>query len=262
MKKSTITALLATLLVACATSPNSQGPSVGHGLSTAATGLAHLLLSPLQIAAGLLEGITAVPYYLATDIRTLNEGLASAQAKITLDDTYQSIYGKNLSEVTNDGNMGIVFRRMKDASQFFQTVLRQYGVRDSQRYFLTSVDTANDQGYTLFAVVYRSVDSIQIVDKYDHNPRHLTVADRLFYEPFAQDTRGQILDKIIDWAGLSRATVETQKAQAILITLAANSVVSGKQSPDYWDIEKRWIAGDFREIVTQRMNEMQGRLGL
>ncbi|OQW94923.1 MAG: hypothetical protein BWK79_04300 [Beggiatoa sp. IS2] len=262
MNKLTITVLMTGLLVACATTPNSQGPSIGHGLSTAATGFAHLLLSPLQIAAGLLEGITSVPYYLATDIRTLNEGLANAHAKITLDDTYQSVYGKPLAEVSNDGNMGTVFRRMKDASQFFQTVLKQYGVRDSQRYFLTSIDTANDQGYTLFAVIYRLVDSVQVIDKYDRSPRDLTVADRLFYEPFAQDAQGRVLDKVIDWAGLPRESIETQKAQAILITLAANAVVSGKQSPDYWDIEKRWAAGDFRTIVTQRTNYMQGRLGL
>jgi len=262
MKNFLIITGVALWLVACATGRESQGPSVGHGLSTAATGFIHLLLSPLQIAAGLLEGITAVPYYLATNIRTLNEGLVDARAKITLDDTYQSVYGKPLMEVPNDGDMGIVFRRMKDASQFFQTVLKQYGVRDSQRYFLASIDTANDQGYTLFTVVYRPVDSIHIIDKYDGKPRDLSVTDRLFYEPFAQDAQGRPLDKIIDWAGLTRETIGTQKAQAILITLAANAVVSGKQSLDYWEVEKRWRAGDFLTIVEQKMSDMQGRLGL
>ena len=69
------------VFIACAT-PNEQGPSPGHGASSAMQGLAHLILSPLQIAAGLLEGIASVPYFLSTNIHEVNRGMVEAQAKI------------------------------------------------------------------------------------------------------------------------------------------------------------------------------------
>jgi len=260
--KNIIIATFMAVLIACA-APNEQGPSPGHGASSAMQGLAHLILSPLQIAAGLLEGIASVPYFLSTNIHEVNRGMVEAQAHIGLDDTYEAAYGTKLRDVPDSGDTGEVFRRMKHATERFQKVLHAYGVNDAGRYILTSIDTANKEGFTLFAVVYRPEDSIRVFDKY--NPsivRNFTKEDRLFYEPFEKDVNNRTLDGIVDWAAMPREDIKTQKAQAILITLAANSVVEGKKSPEYWEIERHWIAGQFREITDERLVAVRERMGL
>jgi hypothetical protein len=263
MKKLSIALLCGWLMSACALPPaKPDGPSVQHGFSTALAGLQHLFLSPLQVAAGLLEGIASVPYYLSTNLNEINKGLVQAQAKITLDDTYESAYGKRLAEVPESGDTGMVFLRMKHATEYFQKVLRQYGVADSQRYILTSIED-NRGEYVLLAVVYRPVDSIQVMDKYDGRTlRVFTTVDRLFYEPFRQDANGRALDTVIDWAGLPKEVITTQKAQAILITLSANAVLGGKKSPEYWEMEKRWLSGGARQVVEERGSYMRSKMGL
>jgi len=239
------------------------GKAPGGGLALVARGLANLILSPIQIAAGVLQGIASVPFYLNMSVQNINEGLITAQAKVTLDDTYESAYGKRISSVPATGDTGEVFRRMKHASEYFQKVLVRYGVKDARHYILTSIDTANNMGYTLFAVVYRPHDSITVIDKYDGQTlRTFTSDDRLYYEPYERDSQGRPLDILIDWAGLSKDSYSTQKAQAVLITMAANAVVNEKKSPEYWDDEKRWIAGEYQDIVEQKMNGVRNKMKL
>jgi len=173
-----------------------------------------------------------------------------------LDDTYESAYGKRLSEVPENGETGVVFRRMKHATQFFQKVLKQYGVHESSHYILTRIEESSGK-YTLLAVVYRPINTIEVIDKYDDKLRRFySSVDRLFYDTFKKDVNGKPLDTVIDWAALSKKSIQTQKAQAILITLAANSVLNEKKTPEYWDIEKRWLAGKAREIVKQGSEDM------
>ncbi len=152
---------------------------------------------------------------------------------------------------------------MKHATDYFQKVLKDYGVPDWDRYILTSIDTANDDGYTLFAVVYRPVDQITVVDKYNSSlNRTFNKTERLSYEPYERDISGNSLDTIIDYAGLPRKHVQNQKAQAILITMAANAVVQGRRSPDYWQAEKDWIAGDYLRITETGFNRVKKSLGI
>lgn len=250
------------LLTACAPMRSDQ-PSVARGFSSALLGLAQLALSPLQIAAGLLEGIAAVPYYLATSVHDINTGMLKASAHLTLEDTYESAYGTSLQQVPATGETGVVFQRMKQATLYFQRVLKQYGVKNSQFYILTSVDTANQQGYTLLAVVYRPTNAIQVYDKY--HPKtllSLQSEDRLFYEPYRTHAVGQLLDNVVDWAAVPRDSLQTQKGQAVLLTLAANAVISDKRSTDYWSIEQRWNAGEYRQITEQRLTYVQQRMGI
>ncbi len=128
-------------------------------------------------------------------------------------------------------------------------------------YFLTSIDTANDDGYTLFAVVYRPLDTIQVIDKYNgKDTRVFSKTDRLHYEPFEKTVDGRKLDTIIDWAGIPREYVKTQKAQAIMITMAANAVIDKKHSATYWEIENRWMAGEYKEIVEERMGQVKNSM--
>ncbi|RKZ38916.1 MAG: hypothetical protein DRQ49_01310 [Gammaproteobacteria bacterium] len=261
MKKLFCVLLCLCLILGCAT-PQKEGPSVQHGFSTALGGLGYLLLSPIQIAAGLLEGIASLPYYLSTQLQTINQGLVNAQADITLDNTYESAYGKHLSEVPQSGNTGVVFFNMKQATQFFQQVLKQYGISDSEHYILTNIDESSGE-YSLLAVIYRSVETIEVIDKYDGKTIHsFSIDERLFYEPYLKDTKGNTLDTIIDWAALSKESIQTQKAQAILITLAANSVLNEKRTPEYWEIEKRWLAGEARDVIKQRSEDIKKRMGV
>jgi len=258
MKRKLIILFICLLFVACAAG-NEGKPKTGLG--RAMLGIAQLVLSPLQIAAGLLEGIASIPYYLNTDVQTINKGMIDANARITLDDTYESAYGKRISAVPESGDTGEVFQRMKHASEYFQKVLHRYGIADSGKYILTSIDTANSKGYTLFAVVYRSAETINVIDKYDGKTRRTYErSDRMYYEPMEKDITGKRLDRVIDWAALPRDLIKTQKAQALLITMAANSVVNEKKSPEYWDVEKRWIAGEYEEITEEKMSAVRNKM--
>ncbi len=244
----------------CATD-NEGAKKVGRGFGKAAVGVAQFVLSPLQIAAGLLEGIAAIPYYMSTSLEDINKGMIAANAKITIDDTYEAAYGKRISAVDKSGDTGEVFRRMKHATEYFQKVLRRYGVHDAENYILTSIDTATGKGYTLFAVVYRPHTTVRVPDKAEGStPRTYTREDRLYYEPFERDLNGKKLDTIIDWAGLPREYITTQKGQALMLTMAANSVINEKKSPEYWDIEKRWIAGEYESIVDEKMSSVRNKM--
>lgn len=261
MKKSIVLIIVSSIFLCACVAPNAGGPDPKNGFESSLRGIGHLVLAPFQIAAGLIEGIASLPFYLSTSIHEINKGLNRAQAEINLDDTYEWAYGKRLTQVPETGETGEVFRRMKHATTFFQKILQKYGVEDYDRYFLTSIDTANSQGYTLFAVIYRPIESIRVFDKYDGIIRRtLTKGDRLFYEPFERDMEGRSLDTVIDWAGIPREYVKTQKSQALLMTLAANSILKHKRSPEYWDIERRWIAGEFHAITENRMKEVRTRM--
>jgi hypothetical protein len=249
------------LLASCAAPSPSGGPDAERGFLGMFKGIAHLVLAPIQIAAGLLEGVAALPYYAGTSLVAINEGLAKAQAKVTLDDTYESAYGKRLNQVGPEGDTGEVFRRMRHASEYFQKVLKRYGVRDPEHYILTSIDTANRQGATLFAVVYRPVTAMTVIDKYDGKTiRRFNAEDRLFYEPFQTDAQGKPLDTVIDWGGLPTDQYTTQKQQAVLLTLAANAVAEGRKRSDYWEAERRWISGAFLEVMKAQDDKVKGAL--
>jgi hypothetical protein len=161
------------------------------------------------------------------------------------------------------GDTGEVFRRMKHASEYFQKVLQHQGIKDSSSYILTSIDTANKDGFTLFAVVYRPAKSITVIDKYDGKTiRNFTSDDRLYYEPFHSDAKGNALDVIVDWAGIPINQSNTQKQQAILMTLAANAVASDKRRVDYWGAEKRWIDGQYEDVIKAQSQKVEKAMGI
>lgn len=260
MKRKLIAAAFAALLTASAAYAEENADS-RSGLQTAGRGFVYLILSPIQITTGLLEGVAALPYYAATGLHALNERLNEASAEVTLADTYNSAYGKDIRNVRDDGDTGQVFRRMRDATVMFQKILKQYGVKDPQNYILTSVDTAKGDGLVLFAVVYRQATSISVKDS-EGAVRSFNVEDRLFYEPYRVDANGAALDRVVDFGGVPLEHARTQKMQAMLLTLAANAVVRGDSKPEYWDIERRWIRGEHRLILQSRQNELNQKLGI
>ena len=140
-------------------------------------------------------------------------------------------------------------------------MLRGYGVADYDRYLLTAVRTADQAGYTLYGLVYRQARHIRILDQYGR-VRTVSPNDRSYYRPYERDASGHPLDVVIDWAGVPRTTIKTQKGQAILMTLAAHSVLINRRNDSYWDFQKRWIEGDYRRIVAERKAQLDQRMGV
>lgn len=258
-----VTVAASLFVTACASPGSRQGPDPGHGVQTLGEGLGHLMLSPFMIVAGLMEGIAALPYFLGEGVHEINRGLREANARVSLDQTYQYAYDQPLAKVSDDGDTGKVFRDMDEATAHFQKVLRGYGVEDYRRYLLTAIRNADRDGYTLYAVIYRPVDTIKVRNKFQ--PGRIDTLgpnDRAYYQPHARDADGRPLDLVIDWAGVPRTSIRTQKGQAILMTLAANSVLVNRRSDEYWATEAAWIDGDYRDVVAARKGYLDSRMGL
>jgi hypothetical protein len=257
-------AVASSLLVAgCAAPGAGRGPSPAHGIETFGEGLAHLMLSPFMIIAGLMEGIAALPYFLGEGVHEINRGLRDANASVSLDETYRYAYDEPLEKVPDDGDTGKVFRDMDEATDHFQKVLRGYGVEDHRRYLLTAIRSADRVGFTLYAVVYRPSETVRVRDKVQpERVLNLGPQDRAYYQPYVEDAEGRPLDLVIDWAGVPRTSIRTQKGQAILMTLAANSVLVNRRSDEYWAIEQTWIDGGYRDVVAGRKEYLDDRMGL
>ena len=61
-------------------------------------------------------------------------------------------------------------------------------------------------------------------------------------EPYERGADGQIVDEVVDWAGVEFDLLKQDKTTAMLLVLAAEAVKSGKRADDYWQAERRWIA--------------------
>jgi hypothetical protein len=66
-------------------------------------------------------------------------------------------------------------------------------------------------------------------------------------------TSPAIVDEVIDWTGIEYHLLRQDELVATLMVLAAESVKSGKRSHDYWQAERRWIAGDSAEVIRESM---------
>lgn len=219
----------------------------------------YTVVSPLLILKGLGEGISSAAHVSKGDLKAMNAAMVKAKAPVDLARTYQYAYGTDLATAPANGNTGQVFRHLAAASRHFQDALRGYGIGNAEDYYLTAVRSADVQGYTLYAVVYRPEKQIQLA--VDGQTATLTPADDAFYRPYARDARGQSLDLVLDWAAVPRTEIRTQKDQAVMMTIAANSVLINRRSNDFWQTEAAWRGGDFRRIAGQRKATMDRRLG-
>lgn len=254
LKASAITVSIISL-AACSPTPPSKINHPAHGLGVA---LGYVAASPLLILVGLVEGIAAAPYFVDGDIHKMNDAMVSSGANVNLDQTYRSAYRKSLQDVPEHGDTGRVFRHMAEATVHFQRVLRGYGVENAQHYVLTAVRTADREGFTLYAVVYRPSESITV--KTAKGAKTLTPRDREYYQPYSKDAKGRPLDLVIDWAGVPRTSIRSQKGQAILMTLAANSVLINRRSDEYWNAERVWKNGGYQRIVNDRKAVLDRRM--
>ncbi len=250
--------ILSVILIAGCVAPRAGEPS--HPAQALGQVLGYLVVSPVLILVGLLEGISSAPYYIEGDIHAMNAEMEAANTDVTLDQTYQYAYNRRLETVPKSGDTGKVFRHLGEANPYFQNVLKGYGVPDYDRYIITAVRTADREGYTLYGLVYRPTRRIRVRDD-SGRVRTLGPRDRLYYRPHEIDADGAPLDSVIDWAGVPRTTIRTQKGQAILMTLGANAVLINRRSDDYWAAERRWIDGYHKEIATERKAYLDQRMG-
>ncbi len=230
-----------------------------HPAEAVGVGVGYVAVSPILILKGLAEGIAATPYFLEADTREMNQVMVRSGARVDLDRTYRYAYGAGLEQSLAERGRGRVFREMRSATQHFQKVLRGYGVRNAREFHLTAVRSADQYGYTLYAVVYRPAGRIN-VQAATGEAVTLTKRNTGFYRPYELDARGRPLDLVLDWAAVPRTAIGTQKGQALLMTIAANSVLINRRSDEFWDAARRWRAGEFREITAGRRTAMAGRL--
>ncbi len=259
MKRTLISLFVAALVAGCA-APREGGPSPDHGFNTFGQGLGHLILSPFMIVAGLLEGVSTLPYFVSADLHEMNRAMVEANAQVDLERTYKYAYEEKIEQVPASGDTGKIFRHLSAATEHFQRVLKGYGVEDYNHYILTGIRTADREGYTLYAVVYRPDTVVQVRE--GGTSRTLQPGDFDYYKPIMRDANGRPMDVIIDWAGVPRTNIRTQKGQAILMTIAANSVLVNRRSDDYWTVEQRWVAGEFKDIVAERKRYLDKRMGV
>lgn len=230
-----------------------------HPAQAIGQAVGYTAVSPLLILKGLSEGISSTAQVSQGDLKAMDAAMVKAKAPVDLSRTYRYAYGTDLSTAPADGNTGQVFRHLSSASRHFQDALRGYGIGNAGDYFLVADRTADSQGYTLYAVVYRPEKRIRVY--LDGRAQTLSAKDKAFYQPFSRDVHGRPLDLVLDWAAVERKAIRTQKDQAILMTIAANSVLINRRSDDFWDVEAAWQNGQFRQISNQRQASTARRLG-
>lgn len=214
---------------------------------------------------GLDVGSPALPYYAysGTSLDAINDEFVNANAKVTIEDAYTYGYGKSFKDLPPDGDTGQKFTDMATATRYLQNILKAKGVRDSGSYFMTSIDSAKSFGFTLIAAVQRKNETPTVFDKFGASSQDaLTCDDPPFYQPYRYDCKGEPLDTIYEWAALPNDCFDKQGHQAILLTLTANKILEKQPKPNYWDAERKWLAGNYRSVVVDQDFMVCQRLGI
>lgn len=252
LKKLAAVLLGAALVAGCAPARAPTHPATEFGRA-----VGYVVASPVLILKGLVEGIASTPYFIAADLRAMNDAMVRARAPVDLARTYRYAYNQDIA--AGALGQGRVFRSLGPATAHFQAVLRGYGVPDAGQYHLTAVRTADSQGYTLYAVVRRPNGAIRVRGR-DGRTLSLRPGDPGYYRPYRTDAAGRPLDLILDWAAVPRTAIATQQGQAVLMTIGAHSVLINRRSDDFWRIDQRWRGGAFRQITERRKAALDRRL--
>lgn len=247
-------------------------PGVERGLDTFGRGMAGLILSPFMIIGGLLQGLAFLPYATGIALDDFNRTLREAHA-VTLDDSYRATFGvssladprvdKRTGEVAGE-NFGFGQNRpeaMLEATHAFQRLLVSQGMpEDKARHYAVVGDYTHvrTRGHLLVAVVYRhtGMEPFRVRSKETGIVTTLRPEQMGWRSAYERDVTGQVIDEVIDWAGIEYASLRQDRVVATLMVIAAESVKSGKRSPDYWQVETRWVGG----ATTQIMAESSGRV--
>lgn len=91
-------------------------------------------------------------------------------------------------------------------------------------------------------------------------PTTFRPTDRGWRVPYERDVNGQVVDEVIDWGAVESRLLRQDRVVATLMVLAAESVKADRRSPDYWEVERRWIAGQTDQIVRESMDRVRRAL--
>jgi hypothetical protein len=210
-------------------------------------------------------GTPALPYYAYsnTSLEVINKEFKNADAKVNLEDVYKYAYNKPFKNLPPDGDTGQTFTNMSTATRYLQNILKAKGVSDSETYFMTSIDSAKDFGFTLVAAVQRKNGKPTVTDKFGASAQNsLTCDDPPFYQPYKFDCNGQPLDTVYEWAAIPNDCFDKQGHQAILLSLTANTLLEKKPKSNYWAAERKWISGDFKTVVINQDYMVCQELGI
>jgi len=257
-------ALLTTLflLTGCAYHPGAE-----RGMDTFGRGLANLVLSPLMIIGGLAEGLAFLPYTIGMGLDDFNRALRDAQA-VTMDDAYRATFNvTSIADPRVDRKTGEVagedfgFGRyrpeaMLEATRAFQRLLVSQGMPEEKaRHYVVVGDYSRTRtrGHILIAVVYRHTATapFRVTSKQTGIVTTFRADQLGWRQPYERDVNGHTIDEVIDWVGIEYAALKQDRLVATLMVLGAESVKSGKRSPDYWQAERRWVAGASTEVMAE-----------
>ena len=264
--------LLATLmfLSGCAT----PGEADGHvAANTFGQGMKNLILSPFMIVAGIAQGLAFLPYTIGTGLNDLNKGLLQANA-VPLDDSYKATFGVSIEDQRVDPQSGKIqgqpgqYGRYRSAAIFeantaLQRLLVSQGMAEqtAKNYVLTgNYQYALTRGQILLAVVYRhpGEQPFRVAAKQTGITTTFRPGQRGWHEPYQRDVDGQPVDEVVDWAAIDYKLLRQEKVVATLMVLAVEAIKSGKRSPEYWEAERPWMAGDTNKVMALS----QGRVSL
>lgn len=238
-------------------------------------GMKNLILSPFMIVAGIAQGLAFLPYTIGAGLTELNKGLLQANA-VPLDDSYKATFGVSIDDQRVDQKSGKVkgqdglYGRYRseaifEANRSLQRLLVSQGMpeREAKNYVLTgNYRYALTRNQILLAVVYRhpGEQPFRVSAKQTGIVTTFRPDQRGWHEPYERDVNGQPIDEVVDWAAFDYKLLRQEKIVATLMVLAAESIKSGKRSPDYWQVEGPWMAGETAEIMRQSQSRVQSAL--
>ena len=224
-----------------------------------------IILNDEQIVIGIAEGAQALPYLMnaKASVQELNNAFKRSGVPITLEDTYLGAYQYALADIPEDGNTGQAFSNMQTATGFLQKILKSQKIPNAEHYQITAMGTPNENGFILMAAVFRPATSIHVFNKFDFLLRQtLTAEDIEFFRAYRTDVSGNTLDTVYDWVALPVACISSQKKQALLLTLMANTIIKQQTYSDYWKKERHWIAGNYLSVMAKQDYTVCRSLGL
>jgi len=257
-------ALVTTMFLgACATG---GAPDGRVAADTFGQGVKNLILSPFMIVAGIAQGIAFLPFTVGTGLNELNKGLLQANA-VPLDDSYKATFGVSIDDQHVDQKSGEVKGKdgmygqyraeaIFEANRSLHRLLVSQGMpeKEAKNYVLTgNYRYAFTRNQILLAIVYRhpGEQPFRVAAKQTGIVTTFRPDQRGWFEPYERDVNGQAIDEVVDWVAMDYKSLRQEKVVATMMVLSVESIKSGKRSPDYWQAEGPWMAGNTNDVVRQ-----------
>jgi hypothetical protein len=161
--------------------------------------------------------------------------------------------------------MGATSEAIFEANRAFQRLLVSQGMPETKAHNYVLVGDysyAWTRNQILLAVVYRHVGAqpFRTTSKTTGIVTTFRPDQRAWHEPYERDANGQAIDEVIDWAAIDYKALRHDKVVAALMVLAAEAVKSDKRAHDYWQTERRWLAGETTAIMQAASDKVRRAL--